>query len=171
MILEIIRMVTDALNDNTIGVNAHLLNIPVDGSDSVPEQIVTIVDETRNNQVAIGRYPTEFPALVVTLDGTQPIEGDVLSDLRNAEVTVLIRYLCKNTDTLKGNCDTYYTMRAVQRCIQDFTGSLNMVYRVRNNIQIVDCISMEHLQLFENIEDANITGGIRATFKVRDAQP
>ena len=171
MILESIRAVADALNSTSYGVNVQFDTMAFDGTDSAPPDIAVVADETRDNSVAVGRYPTTFPALVVTVDGDTVLDGEVVSDNRDGDISIIIRYLTKNADTAEGNSETLYTLRAVQKCLRDFNSNTNVGDRVRNNIQIIECLKIEHLQLFENISDANITGGIRATFKVRDAQP
>lgn len=172
MLVETIRMVADFLQDGTGGVNQQLSGMTYDGSDTAPPSIVTFADETRNLTAALHRTPQSLPCLLVTIDDDTPLEPDVVSDIRYGEVTVLVRYISEDVETNEGNRDTYYTMRAVEKCLRDFLadngGSTN---RNRNGIQIVETVRMTHTRLFENINDKQVTCGLRVTFKVRDTQP
>lgn len=171
MILETIRMVADALATGSYGVNTQLASIPV-GSDSTPPSILLIADETRNDEVAVGRYPEEYPCLVVTLDGNVELMGEVISDYRDAkQVTVMVRYVQSNIDTAQARTDTYYTLRAVQKCLRTFFSNLHAEDRSLNDIQVIECLSMTHVPMFENINDTMVTSGIRITMFVRDTTP
>lgn len=171
MLLEVIRMVADALADNTIGVNAQLVTLTVDAGDTIPTSITTIADETRNGHVAVGRYPTTLPCLTVTLNGQVNLDGEVISDYRDAEVSIMIRYVSQDVDTPQGNSNAYYTLRAVVRALREFNRNTNESLRSRNGIHVLECKSLTHVQLFENIDDAYVTGGIEVTFHVRDTTP
>jgi hypothetical protein len=171
MLIETLRMVADALATGSIGVNAQLASLPRDSTDEAPPAVIGVFDSTRSAQVATGRYPNVFPSLVVTLDGNVPLDGEVMSNIRQAAVTVLIRYITKDIASEQGNQATYYTLRAVQKALRDFLSNTHSDMRSRNDIHITVCDSMEHVELFQPIDDASCTGGIRATFKVRDIQP
>lgn len=171
MILETIRAVADGLANVTYGVNAQLQTIQKDGSDATPQNVVGVYDETRSDEVAVGRYPKAYPHLTVTLDGAVDLQGEVVSGNRDAEVTVLIRYVQKNVDSSMGRTDAYYTMRAVQKALKTFFSNAQAADRNRNNIQIIECQGFEHIQMFDNVDDAMVTSGIRVTMFVRDAQP
>jgi hypothetical protein len=171
MLLETIRMVADALANNTIGVNAQLATLTVDAGDALPASIVTVADETRNGQVAVGRYPTTLPCLTVTLNGQVELDGEVVSSYRDAEVSILIRFVTQDADTAQGNTNAYYTLRAVVKALREFNRNTNESLRSRNGIHVLECKSLTHVQLFENIDDAYVTGGIEVTFHVRDTTP
>ena len=171
MILETVRMVADALAHSGYGVNVQLATLSLDGGDPVPSPIAVIADETRSPDVAVGRYPTTTPCLTVTLEGNVSLDGEVISDNRDADVTILIRYVTRDVDAASGNADVLYTLRAVQKTIRAFNSNTNAIDRVRNAIQILECLSMEHASLFDSIDDVVCTGGVRVTFKVRDTNP
>jgi hypothetical protein len=171
MILETIRMVADALASSTYGVNVQLATLPVDGTDTIAPDIATIVDETRSDEVAVGRYPTALPCLIVTQNRSLTVQGDIASDNRDGEVTILIRYITTETGTAQANTWVLYTLRAIQRALRQFNTNAHAADRNRGYIQNIECLSMEVVEVFENIDDAHITGGLKATFKVRDTLP
>ena len=71
-----------------------------DVGDTLPPQIASISDETRDNEVAVGRYPTIYPGLIVTQRGVTSMEGEVYNfDYRDGEVTVMIRYIISEVDS------------------------------------------------------------------------
>lgn len=171
MILETLRLVTNALNNATYGVNAQLDTLGLVAGDTAPPHVFTIVDETRDNQVAVGRYPTTLPALTVVLVDDVTMWGQVQSDIRDGTIAVLIRYVFTNVETAKGNSDVFYTLRAVEKTLTTFNSPDSESDRILNNIQIVSCDTIIHTHLFENIDDAYVTAGLKATFRVRDITP
>ena len=173
MILETIRMFADALATGSYGVNAQLTSLTYDGSDPRPASITTVADETRNNQVAIGRYPSDYPCLTVELDegATVVMSGEIGTNNREAEIPVMVRYVQTNLEGDTGNQDAYYTLRAVEKCLAVFMDNVNASDRVRNYIQILVCNAVEHVELNESTEDAFVTGGLRVRFHVRDIAP
>lgn len=171
MIVETLRAVTDALATGSYGVNYQISNLTVESGDSAPPELVAVVDETRSDEVAVGRYPSTLPALMVTLEGNPTLQGDVVSDSRDGEVSVLIRYIVSESDTSKSVTDSYNTMRAVLRTLKEFNSNTQAQARLRNGIQIVECLSIEMVQTFKNIDDAYVTGAVTARFRVRDCEP
>lgn len=173
MILETIRSCTAALNNVNYGVNRQITSMSFDGSDTTPTLLPSngIVDETSNDQVAVGRYPEVSPCLVVTLDGSVQLDGEVVSNYRDAEVTLLIRYVSRDSEHAKGRSDSYYTLKAIQKVVRQWMSNENSSDRIRNNVQIIECLNIEHVQMFELIDDIIVTGGIHLTLKVRDIDP
>lgn len=171
MIVETIRAVADALSTGSYGVNTQIGNLTVDGTDDRPPQIAVIADETRSDEVAVGRYPTQYPCLVVTLDGNPTLSGDVVSGTRDGEVSVVIRYITKDAESAKSVVDVYNTLRAVMRTLKQFNSNSQSSDRLRNDVQVVECLSVEVTQTFNQIEDVFNTGAVKATFRVRDVLP
>lgn len=171
MIIETIRAVADALTTGSYGVNYQIQNLSVESGDVQPPQIVEIVDETRSDEVAVGRYPKNYPCLVVTLDGNPTLQGDVVSGVRDGEVSVVIRYITKDADSAKSVVDTYNTLRAVMRTLKEFNSNIRSADRMRNDVQIIECLNVEVTQTFQQLEDSFNTGAVKATFRVRDIQP
>jgi hypothetical protein len=176
MILETVRMITDSLASGSApsysgSVNALLPGITRDGGDASPPSIMTYADETRNAIVASGRYPTSLPSLVVTVDGNTKLNSETHSDVRDADVGLIIRYIQSNVNAATGNRDAHYTIRAVIQSVANYMKSSNVSSRVRNGIQVIECISMELVPLYEPIEDAVCTGALKLVFRVRDTVP
>ena len=170
MILETLRMVTNGLNSSVYGVNVQLQTITTGSEDRLPES-VTAFDETRNADVAVGRYPEPLPCLTVTLDGEVELDGEVTSGYRDATVNVVVRYLTKDIEAHRGNSDVYYVLRAVQRSLKQFNSNTYAADRSLHDIHIIECLDISHLSLFMQIEDIYCTGAIRASFRVRDINP
>lgn len=171
MIVETIRMVADALATGSYGVNTQLASLPLDTGDTVPANVVTIADETRDDEVAVGRFPSSLPALVVTLDGNPTLQGDVVSGIRDGTISVVIRYLTTDVESSKSVTDTYNTLRAVARTMKTFNSNAQSAARSRNDVQIIECLGIEVTQTFKQIDDANNTGAVRVQFRVRDVAP
>lgn len=171
MILESIRSITDALDNVSYGVDVQLSNVSRDTTDTIPSALAGVFDETRSDEVAVGRFPEVFPSLVVTLEGTVNLQGEVISSYRDAEISVMVRYVQDDTDGAKARTDAYYTLRAVEKCLRVFFSNLQAADRLRNNVQILECKLMEHVPMFDNINDGMVTSGIRVVMYVRDIQP
>lgn len=176
MILESIRMICDTLNTGSLSgysgsVNNLLLTIPKDSGDATPPSMSCIVDETRSDIVASGRYPITYPNLIVTVADNTRLDGETYSDNRDADVAILIRYVQSTNDGAVSTQNTYYTLRAVERCVANFMKSSNVLNRVRNNIQIIECNSIEHVPVYGVIEDLVCTGALKYIFHVRDVSP
>lgn len=168
MLLETLRMVTDALNSATYGVNTKLSGLSIDSGDSIPTSLAAIVDQTRSQDVAVGRYPAEFPCLVVSLNGDTQLNGFLYSDVRDGNVSVVIRYITQAENMATGVSEGFYVLRAVQQTLADFVSNDQAADRSRNNVQILEMTELVHRQMFENIDDANVVGALQTTFKVRD---
>jgi hypothetical protein len=171
MLLETIRMVTDALNSSVYGVNTKLAGLSIDSTDSVPTSLAAIVDETRSDEVAVGRTPNTYPLLAVTLDGDTSLNGFLFSEIRDGSVTLVIRYITESQNAAVGNSEAFYVLRAVQQTLADFVSNDNASDRVRNNVLILEMTELQHVNMFENINDALVVGALKPTFRVRDIAP
>lgn len=179
MILETIRAITDCLisGSNTMpsgsgSVNYILSNLPLDGADNRPVSMSIITDETRSDIVASGRYPVQLPSLIVTFTDTAKLNGETYSDVRDADISLSIRFIQFDPSvTSNSTADAFYTLKAVQKCLALYMSSDNVSQRIRNNIQIIECLSIEHVPMWGAIEDSVCTGALKYTFRVRDITP
>lgn len=171
MILETIRMIADALESEVYGVNVQLQTLFINLEDTTPDDVEYVADETRDADVAVGRYPEAYPCLVVTLDGTVPLNGEVVSNYRDGELNIIVRYIHDSIETAKARTNAYYTLRAVQKCLRVFFSNLYAEDREQNGVQILECLSVEHVPMYDNISDTMVISGLRVKMFVRDTTP
>lgn len=169
MIIETLRIVADALANQTYGVNAQLPLVPLDGSDPVPSNVVTIEDETRNFDVALNKAPTDdYPQLLVALNNEVEMQGQVVSSVRESTVEVIIQYVALGVQTDTAIRDGYYTMRAVTKCITDLFDNANESARTRNGVHAQELMSMRHGNSVTYEQDAKVSISLILTILVRD---
>lgn len=173
MILESIRIIADALEDSTYGVNAQLPSLDIDSGDTVPENIKTFADETRDILVALDRVAEPLPSINVFLGGPIDAEPEVLTTTRDADVPITIRIALSNDQAQNGTRDIYYYMRAVEKCLRDLGSNANAADRSRNNVQYNEYTDWRIQRRFVKIDDANgaVTLQIDFTARVRDINP
>jgi hypothetical protein len=171
MILEADRLIADWLADATYGVNALLASTPRDAGDAQPAN-VTIYDETRDSTAARGDVPTSLPAVIVTTDRVDQLDGQVATTTRDGQVTVRVRYVISQAATATAIQDSSYVLRTVLRSLRKFF-DLNAAAagRTRNSIYLESCLSLAGAPMWTPMEDAVVTGGIIATIQLRDLTP
>lgn len=168
MINEALRVIADALE---AGVNAQLEALPLDGTDTRPDPIISVVDETRDDGVAAGRYPEDLPAITVTLDGDANLKGSAMSDNRDGELSIVIRYIQNDTNNAEARQHGYNVLRAIQRTVHNLFDNANTADRTRNGIQVIDCLTLDVVSTFQPINDSMLASAIRLRLFVRDDQP
>lgn len=173
MLIETLRSVTDALATGSIGVNAQLASIQRDAGDPVPTSVVLITDQTRNFDLALGKTPTEqgYPMILVTINSPVDLKGEVVGTIRDAEIEVLIRYETQGTETDDLVRDTYYTLRAIERCLNQFHSNANASMRTRNGVHLQECLSMQHSTVETYEQGQQVLANISVKYLVRDTQP
>lgn len=178
MILETVRIITSALTDATIGVNALRSLAPLDAGVTVAPA-VTVLDSTTDGRVGRGGVPaletSEFPALLVSpadtpvdqqTPGVKPFPPD-------ATVTVLVRYVTRAVNTAAAERDTSQTLRACWRSLgllmQPAQSALRTV-KVSDvpSVSLVSIRSLQMATLYEDAQDVVVTGGVLVTCHVRD---
>jgi hypothetical protein len=142
MILEVLRLVTDWLNDRNTGLVAQLALIPYDDGD-VPPAVGTIADETRDANVALQLLPS------------------------SPGVAVNIRVGRDSADTQHAVRDTSYILRALIRSLRLFNAST----RSRNAIDVYSCDRLAIRPLWTPIDDTIVTGAVVAHWQFRDNSP
>lgn len=186
MFLEVNRALTDFLKDATDGVNAQLDIMTTEGlfdaGDSQPADIDTIVDETRDIEVARRSPPLEAsgddkPSLSVFIleavpFGAPGISGgspEVAQSTREVTIQIGIRYYIREPETDEAFRDAYYYARAVAKCIKAF--NRNQTARTRNNVVFRQMTDMRFEPLFQEIEDSGLNWYYLLTYTVRDQRP
>jgi len=170
---ETLRIVADWLGDATYGVNARLADVPLDGTDTVPDDVV-ITTAADDQRAALQQTPTDaadLPALQVMLYPS-PVEQSVPSNRPfppDAQVDVVIRYTASNSQTDKGVRDESITLRAVRWSLGKlFTTGDGNTARSRNEVQVLQPESMRILTFDPALPDTIMTGAVLLTVRVRD---
>lgn len=174
MIVECVDLVAEWLADGTNGVNALLPAVPRKAGDVQPASLAAILAETRNGEVARGKFPqatTSYPALVVTVEGDIAIPPDVRTAKWEALVPVSMLYAVRQVASELGTRDAGYTLRAVLRSIWKLEDPANAAARVRNNITLQGIERIDWLASAAELEDVVVLGGVRVVWRVVDTQP
>lgn len=172
MILEATRIISEALSDSTIGVNAQLASLPKDAADSTPPRIIAVLDPTTNDDAAAGKAGLDFPVLLVTVGPIRDMEGEVATVKRGAKLSVLVSYITHDYDKAQAVTNALYTLRAVQRTIRELMRNENISRRQRNNICLVACLGMEAESVKAAVGDGVFATGIMVLeLQLRDLAP
>ncbi|MFN2327032.1 MAG: hypothetical protein ABR551_14300 [Gemmatimonadales bacterium] len=172
MLLECNRILADWLASVTTGVNVKIPLVPLDGADTAPAN-VTVVDETRNDDVALGRLPDTLPCVAVSVQEIEyqdPVQPHV-TDQVTARVTVLIRYGQRVIDGSTGLTDASYTLRAVLMSLRELHTNEQAAARARGSVHLISCDDLRQVPLTQEVEDAWVTGALRATYTMYDLIP
>lgn len=172
-------MCAAAAADPTIGVNAMIAALALDGSDPRPSA-VTVYNAMDHGWVARRMVPEQgsgitFPALAVFV--SQPARLDeVHTVVRDAHYPVAYAYVTLNSDSAKGNRDAAYTMRALLRTLRLFhaptpTGA---GLRQHNGIGIIPPNGPDATTqppVYETWGSAIVTAVTQVEYLVRDTSP
>lgn len=172
MILECLRIISDALKHPSYGVNAHLATVPLDGNDPMPPLVTLVADETTNGAVARGYVPDTFPSVFVSMHGSARMMGEVMTFERIGHIPIMVGVALSDSQSERGSANVYYTLRAVEQCIRDLMRNTNSAVRTRNDILVFGIEGeIEHMQLTAPEKDGPVTAGLLMTFEVHDTNP
>ena len=165
MFLEVVRSLTDWLNDPTNGLVAQLAFIPLEAGDVAPT-VGTIADETRNDVVAQGRIPGDN-GLAINTQEMPMMDGEVQTVTRDGQAKVLMRFGVNSQNTANAVRDTSYVLRAGIRSLRFYNTSSQQ----RNSIQIYTCEHLSIKPLWAPLGDQIVTGAILGLWSFRDIAP
>lgn len=173
MIIEAVTILTDALADPTIGVNAQLAGIPLLAGDATPAPVTFIGDEFRDDRVLMGDSPPDLPAIYVTRDGPLILTGEVATNYRDtaAPVSVAIRIFTTHHKDARDNRFNEYYGRAVMRSLKLLMGNAHEADRTSGDIYVISIEQMLWTPLREEVSGCIITGGVAVTLNLRDEAP
>jgi hypothetical protein len=174
VILEANRIVADWLDDATDGVNALLATTPLDAGDTVPVDIATIADETRDNDVAREELPATLPGIAVSVDAVPLMEGQVMVVSRDAKVKLRVRIGVENADSAEGKRDLSYYLRTTLRSLNRlFDAEANDAARTRNGMYLETCEEMTAAIAKTKEPSGNVVvcGYVLLTIQMRDLNP
>jgi hypothetical protein len=160
------------------GVNAQLAAMESAGTfwpaGHKPPNVAAFLDELTDPEIARRQLAEENagPWLAVLLPNDVEIAGEVrTNELDSDQFSVLIGYGNRKTATHELARDTYHTMRAVRRSVRQLHRNENVEKRKHESIQLVLCRGIRLLKLETNWRDLLLTGGLVATYLVRELAP
>lgn len=175
MRLEAVRIVADWLGHPSLGVNARLAVMPLDGGDPRPAPVAAILDETRHAAAAFRRFDgVPLPALLVLVTEDAALrDGEILQpgDRADATLTVTVRYATRAWDAATAMSDGYYVSRAVIGALRRLHDEDQVAARTRGAIRLVSCERLTPRALAEEVEDTWLLGAVEAQYYVVDLAP
>ncbi len=174
--VEVIRLVADALADPTTGVNAQIAAMDLRAGDTRPAPIAAIVDETRTGWVSREKLPRELlstgPILSVLQVGDAVMDGERVAVFREILVEVGIRLAAPADLSEDGTTQLLDTFRAVHRALREMLRDANAdSLRRSNEVEILTTEAWRQSPLVAVLDDAVVTGTLIVTFTVRDNAP
>ena len=169
MILEANRILADWFSHATYGVNAKLAVMDFDGSDAA-FTLGLVADETRNGIVARDQVPANYSRmLLITSDALRGIDGEVLTYIRKAELTLIVRFVTRSSATESATRDGSYCIRAALQSLKDLeTTAAGAAARVRNGVSWFAVSSVESALMYQPLEEAVVAAALKVTVVLRD---
>lgn len=172
--IELARLVREALKDGVYGVNAKLTALATDGGDPVPSAFAAanIVESTSDDRAALRRFDaadadwsTLVPALLVSVPKVEwkDAEWATLAPRMDAEVTVQVRCAVDVTDPATAERETVYRLKAVEQSLRAFMLQAN---RARNNAMANVLLGLQRLVVSVADSDGLVTGMVEARLHV-----
>lgn len=173
MLAEVLRLTTQWLAGSTYGVNAQLVAMTYDGSDTAPAPLYAVHDEVTTEDAALVRIPTTLPAALVTVDVATMQQNEAVPEVGDGSITLTIRIATEErADAATSKLEASYYLRALAWCLRAWVrADSSGTTRVRNGVQILEIGPMEFNALHERIEERLISAGARLTLVVRDVGP
>jgi hypothetical protein len=171
--LETIRMSATAAADATIGINAMIDALPLDGADTRPPH-VTVYNSVDHPWVARREFPEQdpnitYPAVAVML-AQQLVVREVMTSNRDAEATVLFAYIERASDSAKLTRDTLYTNRAMLRFLTRFSSNASgSTFRSRGGVLMINPIKTDQGTTKESWGNATMVAATMVTWLIRDS--
>lgn len=160
MIKETIRMVADALENGSYGVNEFL----------TPEnRVASFGDETRSDVVAQGMPLEPYPSLNVTLAQPAEFEGEVRTSYRDGfDITIQVSYISKSAKMAEGNAHMWDVMRAVTKTLRRWLSNESAGDRELDGVQVIACTGIEISPPLSVSDDSVIPASLVIRLRIRD---
>lgn len=172
MILEAVRVLADWCAHPIHGVQAALGTLDYDAGDDVPEGVLTVIDETRDDAAASERPPTSgYPYLRVQSGDVRSLEGQAATYTHDAEIPLELLIAYQRTSNAEATRDCYYATRAVLQVVErlfDDTIPDAVTARDRNQVQIQFIVSLAAGRPDAPIEDNVVSAAVLVTLRCRD---
>jgi hypothetical protein len=166
MISETIELVTDALKNQTYGVNTYL-------SASALPRVEGVYSEITDYWVTIGGQPEKFPVIIVSLaEDVNFLMPEIRTSIRDVEITLAVSYWNKIVDSATGIDLSYKTLAAVMKALRTWSKNENAADRIDGSIQIMEMTTIRQTPRAVNQDqDVNLLASLVITFRVRDTNP
>ena len=173
MYLEAPLIISDALKDDLIGVNAMIATLNLDAGGSGPVMVQDIVNEAENVEVAAKLEPQNYPAIYVMLDDPILIDPVEPTGLRQkiTDLPIAIRYIMIDTDPVALRRQTMYTLRAIAKTLVRLEKNENLAKRTRNEICLIAMTNLAMFELRETLGDATVVGAVVVTYEATNTDP
>lgn len=183
--IEVVRIIVDALAHAGLGVNAQLPDVPRDAGDAAPPAVAEIVDATRRDRVMADGDKRDdapgvpqWPKLVVLEDELLEFDGEVGTRSRDGLAAVSVAYLPRDLDADGVAAASGYTRRAVMRAVRALLTNAAAPERTRNGVYVIAAVPRIGMRLRaagEPLTGARTplphAGAVTFTFDVRDTAP
>lgn len=173
--VEVCRLVADWLSGAEVdadgsdqSVATHLAAMTFDGTDTAPAT-PSVVDETRDSNVARGDVPATLPALAVTLEDWTVDAATMSTAEQRGTCRVLVRYLAETVNSGNATRDAFYVLRAVRRSLERLHRAAEAVNgRRRNGIAVLASAGqpMTMVRVQARRDDSDVTTGWMVTYDV-----
>jgi hypothetical protein len=166
MITEMVRIVTAALMDSTIGVAAQLATIPREVGDPVPSA-PTVLSEMSDAQTALDQIPDGAGPFLQVAGGMLRETDITVTPSRRTEVELVIRYSIRSALTTQKLNEARQTERAVRRILSILPQQSDAL-KCRNRAQLFHVTSYAADEHKAPIEDVALVIVMRFTTHGRD---
>lgn len=171
--LEAIELISAALRDETIGINAQLATLET-GSYQAPSDIL-ITDSVSNLELALGLVPEQYPQVCVRQAGDWDITNQVTinGNIQYSTLPIGLWLVLDVTDNpTESLVQLSLLQRATLRTLQLFHSNEYAHMRTLRGIQLQDCQSCTLGNLGTLEEGKNtICIPLTLTYRVRNLQP
>lgn len=174
MHVEALRILADWLANPEFGVNALLSSVPIDETDTQPDQ-VTVVDESRTGWLARSELPKgvcdDGPLLGVSVLDEATVQSNpqlLVQHWTDGSLPIVVRYFGENIDSAKGYCDASYTLRAAKSSLLLLALHDNLPARERNLVRIARLEGFRIVPMKEDLKDVRVWGGMAVSAALQD---
>lgn len=160
------------MSDLAVGVNAELEGVPVLDGHTRPPPVQVITDPYEDEQCALWREPSAYPALYIVPDGAVEAEGEVATINREMrDVTVSLRYIVERADLSARARDASYVQRAIVRSLRGFFGPAGESARTVGSVYVVSANSITYGRWGEAVGAAYANAVVAVSARLRDRAP
>lgn len=175
MMLESYRMLDAGAKDVTIGLNAMIAALALDGSDQRPAN-VTIYNAADHPWVARKSFPANdpsvtLPAFVIAPGDPADIMPEVETIVRDGHLHLVLAHISERADSAFAARDGMYVGRAALRFLKRFNDNANIAFRTRNGIVMRSCTELRMPAVAALFEDRVVTAPLVLTYLVRESAP
>lgn len=159
------------------GINAQLTTMDAGGfwpAGQKPPAVAAVLDELTDPDTARRRLTESEPGpwVIVALSTDVELQGEVrTTELDTDDFSVLVGYGNRKAATHELLRDAYHTVRGIRRSLRQFHRNENAEKRKLENVQIVLCRRIRLLKVELTWRDLPLTGGLVASYVVRELAP